>query len=134
MYRYKPSGFTLIELMIVLLILALSFSVIVPLSVRQVDQAKERGERDFVVLLLEKARRDSYFNSISQQLTFKGKQVVSHWPAEKIYDLEFVSFADATVVIEASGHSSNQQLSAASGGKTWILAIEHETSNWSNAD
>jgi prepilin-type N-terminal cleavage/methylation domain-containing protein len=134
MSRYKVAGFTLIELMIVLVIMALSLSLILPLSMRQIDQAKERSERELVVLLLEKARRESYFNSISQHLTFTGKQVVSNWPSETIHNLEFVAFSEARVQVQASGRSVHQQLSASIGGKRWILDIKDETSSWSNAD
>lgn len=134
MSPYKSAGFTLIELMIVLVIMALSLSLILPLSMRQIDQAKERSERELVVLLLEKARRDSYFNSTPQQLTFSGKQVIFNWPSETIYDLEFVAFAETTVQVEASGRSLAQQLSASIDGKRWILDIKYETSSWSHTD
>lgn len=134
MSRYKTAGFTLIELMIVLVIMALSLSLILPLSMQQIDRAKERSERELVVLLLDKARRDSYFNSQSQQLTFTGKQLICHYPTEKVYDFEFVAFAEAHVQVEASGRSEPQQLSASIGGKRWTLEIEHETASWFNAD
>lgn len=134
MSPYKPAGFTLIELMIVLVIMALSLSLILPLSMRQIDQAKERSERELVVLLLDKARRDSYFNSTPQQLTFTGRRMVGYWPEEKVYDFEFVAFSDATVQVEASGRSVPQQITASIDGKRWKLEIEHETAGWFNAD
>lgn len=134
MSRCKFAGFTLIELMIVLVIMALTLSLILPLSMRQIDQAKERSERELVVLLLEKARRESYFNSVSQHLTFTGKQVICNWPSETIHNLEFVAFSEATVQVQASGRSVHQQLSASIAGKRWILDIKDETSSWSNAD
>lgn len=159
MSRYnRIFGFTLIELLVVMALLAISLSIILPISVKQVESSRQRAEREIVVALIKKVQIKSYFNSGEFTINFVGKTVtvsagkettmsseISAQPTEDAPPqqaseqtpqliLNHISFTDARLQVQPSLSQTPAQIEAAIGGRKWQLRIENEEIFWSNAD
>jgi len=136
MFRFKSSrGFTLIELLIVMLIMSISLSVVLPLTVEQVDKAKQRSERQLAVLFYQKAVQQAFFGSQTVKLKFLGKEL-SYGEGELRRELRFkeLSFREAELTLTVPGAVPAQKVEAAIDGRIWVLELNRDEANWFNPD
>jgi len=136
MFRFKSSrGFTLIELLIVMLIMSISLSVVLPLTVEQVDKAKQRSERQLAVLFYQKAVQQAFFGSQTVKLKFLGKEL-SYGEGELRRQLRFeqLSFREAELTLTVPGAVPAQKVEAAIDGRIWVLELNRDEANWFNPD
>ena len=136
MFRFKSSrGFTLIELLIVMLIMSISLSVVLPLTVEQVDKAKQRSERQLAVLFYQKAVQQAFFGSQTVKLKFLGKEL-SYGEGELRRQLRFeqLSFREAELTLTVPGAVPAQKVEAAIEGRIWVLELNRDEANWFNPD
>lgn len=136
MFRFKSSrGFTLIELLIVMLIMSISLSVVLPLTVEQVDKAKQRSERQLAVLFYQKAVQQAFFGSQTVKLKFLGKEL-SYGEGELRRQLRFeqLSFREAELTLTVPGAVPARKVEAAIEGRIWVLELNRDEANWFNPD
>jgi|GEM_PF-6411943 len=136
MFRSDPSrGFTLIELLIVMFIMSISLSLVLPLTVDQVDKAKQRSERQLVVLFYKNAVQQAFFGSQTVKLKFLGK-VLSYGEAERRREIRFeqLSFREAEITVTVPGVIPAQRVEVAIDGRIWVLELDKDEANWFNPD
>ena len=75
MYRFKQA-FTLIELLVVMALMTLSVSIILPLTIKQIDAARYRGERELSALFIQRMQHNSFFLSRPVTVNAGGKALV----------------------------------------------------------
>jgi prepilin-type N-terminal cleavage/methylation domain-containing protein len=128
-------GFTLIELLIVMLIMSISLSIVLPLTVAQVDKARQRSERQLAVLFYHKAVQRAFFGGQSVRLKFLGKEL-SYGQAEERRQLkfEYLSFREAEVMLSSTGVIPAQKVEATIEGRIWGLELDKDEANWFNPD
>ncbi|MFC4656857.1 Tfp pilus assembly protein FimT/FimU [Rheinheimera marina] len=71
-------GFTLIELMIVIMLLGLVMSLVGPLTMQQVDSARARSEQESLQRWLRQQSFEAYTRQQAVQLSFDGKGVYAY--------------------------------------------------------
>ena len=130
--RCKSSrGFTLIELLVVMLILSISMGIVIPLSVEQVDKAKERGEREIIVSYIETLQNASYFLSLPLAVNFSGSEIkTSIEDEEKSLTSKYVFFEDMEVDLSPFGTNLDVSIDASIGGRRWKLVLKDEKATW----
>ncbi|WP_333796362.1 type II secretion system protein [Rheinheimera sp.] len=136
MSRSDPArGFTLIELLIVMFIMSISLSLVLPLTVDQVDKAKQRSERQLVVLFYKNAVQQAFFGSQTIKLKFLGK-VLSYGEAERRREIRFeqLSFREAEITVTVPGVIPAQRVEVAIDGRIWVLELDKDEANWFNPD
>lgn len=136
MFRSDSSrGFTLIELLIVMFIMSISLSLVLPLTVDQVDKAKQRSERQLVVLFYKNAVQQAFFGSQTVKLKFLGK-VLSYGEAERRREVRFeqLSFREAEITVTVPGVIPAQRVEVAIDGRIWVLELDKDEANWFNPD
>lgn len=136
MSHSEPSrGFTLIELLIVMLIMSISLSLVLPLTVEQVDKARQRSERQLTVLFFQKAVQQAFFGSQTVKLKFLGK-VLSYGEGEQKRELrlEQISFREAELDVTVPGVVPAQKVEVAIDGRVWVLELDKDEANWVNPD
>lgn len=136
MSRSDPArGFTLIELLIVMFIMSISLSLVLPLTVDQVDKAKQRSERQLVVLFYKNAVQQAFFGSQTVKLKFLGK-VLSYGEAERRREVRFeqLSFREAEITVTVPGVIPAQRVEVAIDGRIWVLELDKDEANWFNPD
>ncbi|HCU66675.1 MAG TPA: hypothetical protein DF774_13040 [Rheinheimera sp.] len=136
MSRSDPArGFTLIELLIVMFIMSISLSLVLPLTVDQVDKAKQRSERQLVVLFYKNAVQQAFFGSQTVKLKFLGK-VLSYGEAERRREIRFeqLSFREAEITVTVPGVIPAQRVEVAIDGRIWVLELDKDEANWFNPD
>jgi prepilin-type N-terminal cleavage/methylation domain-containing protein len=107
------SGFTLIELIIVMSIMTIILSIVGPLSLKMIDKAQAQSE---YIQLKNELRKISYlaFASASvHELTFENKQVTLTKGLEnkRIYYFEYLTFAPQSIVFNSHGYPYPEALS-----------------------
>ncbi|MCT6700634.1 prepilin-type N-terminal cleavage/methylation domain-containing protein [Rheinheimera sp. 4Y26] len=136
MSRSDPArGFTLIELLIVMFIMSISLSLVLPLTVDQVDKAKQRSERQLVVLFYKNAVQQAFFGSQTVKLKFLGK-VLSYGEAERRREVRFeqLSFREAEITVTVPGVIPAKRVEVAIDGRIWVLELDKDEANWFNPD
>jgi prepilin-type N-terminal cleavage/methylation domain-containing protein len=136
MFRCKTtSGFTLIELLIVMLIMSVSLSVVLPITIDQVEAARERSERQLTQVFFQKALQQTFFGSQRVQLKFVGRQVSFGEGLQKQHILfEHISFQEMAVELSSIGVESQTKIPAAINGVAWTLELTKDEASWVNAD
>ncbi len=134
--RARTAGFTLIELVIVMVIIGLGLSVIIPFTVQQVDSANARNEREKIIILVKNTRNMALFRSAEMRLTFFGRQVSVAGVAEnKQLNLAYLSFlTEAEIVVGQTGAYQAAEIAATINGKNWTLKVFHDKAEWAYAD
>ncbi|MBZ9610284.1 pilus assembly FimT family protein [Rheinheimera maricola] len=135
LYRYnKLNGFTLIELLIVMTILALTLALVIPFSVKQVDNSLARSERQMVVLMLNRSADLSLLRSAPVRLKLAGRKISEHaveTPRELA--LDFISFTTETeLTIRPLGLINPVQIEAVIDGQYWLLKVENDKAIWTH--
>lgn len=135
MFPFKQ-GFTLIELLIVMAIMSLSVALVIPLSVAQVDAAKQRAEREKVVVFLRQSALNAFYFSSTVNVAVLGKNITAQTADRDplILQLQYVSFDEASLQFFAAGPANNERLTARLNGRTWQLEISREEISWSNVN
>ena len=135
MYRFKQRAFTLVELLVVMALLALSLSIVLPLTVKQVDSARYRGERELAAMFIQRMRHNSFFLSRPMQLSVSGKEMVaSSGGFTQKLQLQYVAFDEQDVEFKPLDTATAYEFTASIGESAWTLKIEHQSTNWFNAD
>lgn len=137
MFRSKPyqRGFTLIELLIVMVIMSLSLSLVIPITMQQVDAAQARAERNKIVQWVEQVKIRSYFAKSPMLLLFEDYKLTASL-GEDNYELplQHISFPEQQVKIYPEGRIEQGDVKAVIRQANWILVINDEETRWSNAD
>lgn len=137
MFPSKPYqlGFTLIELLIVMVIMSLSLSLVIPITMQQVDAAQARAERNKIVQWVEQVKIRSYFAKTPMQLLFEDFKLTARL-GEDNYDLQLqhISFPEQQVKIYPEGRIEQGDVKAVIRQANWILVINDEETRWSNTD
>lgn len=136
MSHFKPNrGFTLIELLVVMVLLSLSMSIILPLTVENVEKSRISGEIQLVDLFLQEVRRDSFFLQQPIQVKFIGKQITA---LAKDYDktlkTEHIAFDSVRVQFEPTGTAPTEKVAAAVDSRLWELSFEETETVWNDPD
>ncbi|QYJ85005.1 prepilin-type N-terminal cleavage/methylation domain-containing protein [Shewanella mesophila] len=136
MYHFKTkNGFTLIELLVVMLLLSLSMSIILPLTVDNVEKSRISGEIQLIDLFIQEVRRDSFFLQQPIQVKFIGKQITA---LAKDYDktlkTEHIAFDNVRVQFEPTGASPTEKVAAAVDSRRWELSFEEKKTVWNDPD
>jgi len=133
---FKASrGFTLIELLVVMLILSISIGIVIPLTVQQVDKAKERGEREIIVSYIETLQNASYFLSLPLEVSFSGSEIkTSIEDEEKSLTSKYIFFEDMDIQLSPFGTNLDASIDASIGERRWKLVLNDEKATWVIAD
>lgn len=136
MYRSKHyRGFTLIELLVVMLLLSLSMSIILPLTVENVEKSRISGEIQLVDLFLQEVRRDSFFLQQPLQIIFVGKQItVKGKDYAKTLNTEYIGFENEKVQFEPTGALPTKKVTAVAETRRWELSFEETETVWNDPD
>lgn len=99
------NGFTLIELMIVMAIVALLLTMVGPLAINNLEKAQAKQEMLSVKNWLKKLSYQSFFTSQEIKLILEGKQMKLELPNEKIIykNLDTLSFQPQVLTFNQSG-------------------------------
>lgn len=130
----RSAGFTLIELLIVMVIMAAAMAIVAPLTMKQVQSAQQRAEREQIRMLLQQVQFDAFFQQSTQWVWFEGRQILRGSDKVAAMQLEFVSFSNKKLAVFPSGAFSEPVVSAAMDDVTWHLELSDEKAVWSHAD
>lgn len=136
---YSKTGFTLIELMIVLVIVSSLIALVGPLAVRNIDKASAREEVLQLKNWLRKTSYRSFATGKEHLFVFSGKKIElfqqnifdneeAKLVAEK--DLEHLFFQPSTLKFSVKGFASHNSLSVAIQGKTSNISLKE----WVNSE
>ena len=131
----KPQGFTLIELLVVMLIMSISLSIILPLTMNQIESARYRAERSKVSVFITKVQSLGFFRSQAITLKASGRKLSAGWyghNAELV--LDYISFEEEKVQFNAGFIPESVELMAFINEQPWRLVINNEKTEWFNAD
>jgi prepilin-type N-terminal cleavage/methylation domain-containing protein len=142
MYRFNaPSasaasrGFTLIELLVVMLILSISLSIVLPLTMQQIESSRHRAERTKVSLFISRLQSLGFFGSQEITLMVSGRTMsAAMFGREARLGLDYVSFDENEVVFNAGFLPESIELSAYINERPWRLVVSNEKAEWFNAD
>jgi len=104
----KQVGFTLIELMVVMSIVALLMGMVGSLAINSVDKAKAKEELLTVQNWLKKLSSRAYFSGLEHNLVFSGKQVslfseLNSTTPLKVVEFDFLFFQPQTLFFNGNG-------------------------------
>ncbi|PWF63891.1 hypothetical protein CBX96_08640 [Shewanella sp. BC20] len=136
MYHFKDNrGFTLIELLVVMVLLSLSMSIILPLTVENVEKSRISGEIQLVDLFLREVKRDSFFLQQPLQIIFVGKQItVKGTDYAKTLNTEYIGFENVKVQFEPTGALPSEKVVAVADTRRWELSFEETETVWNDPD
>lgn len=134
MYRFKQA-FTLIELLVVMALMALSVSIILPLTIKQIDAARYRGERELSALFIQRMQHNSFFLSRPVTVNAGGKALVANsGNFTQRLDLQYIAFEEQHIEFLPLNTSVKLEFNASIGQTLWKLKIENQNAIWVNAD
>jgi len=113
-----PKGFTLIELMIVLVISGMMLSIIGPLGFKQVASFQAHAELLKVENIVNSAKVYAFNRSSALNLSFDGKQLVvfeNNVVVKQTYIFEKIFFEKTSVQINKHGYSSSKLINVQLG-------------------
>ncbi|MBU1309303.1 MAG: prepilin-type N-terminal cleavage/methylation domain-containing protein [Gammaproteobacteria bacterium] len=135
MYLSKAKGFTLIELLVVMVLMSLSLSIVLPITVNQVDAARQRAERQLCAMFFQQVHNSSFFLARPIEVTASGRMLTATAKDyQKQLALEYTAFTEQTVIIMPGGLAEPLSLKAYINEKAWQLVIDNEQAAWSDAD
>lgn len=116
-------------------IMAISLSLVIPLTMQQIDSAQARAERNKVVQWVNQSRVRSYFANTPLLLQFNGSQLQLEL-ADNTYQLslEHIDFAEQDVTVFPEGRVHEGKVTASIRQSKWVLIIEQNETTWSNTD
>ncbi|WNO61663.1 hypothetical protein RDV63_12105 [Rheinheimera sp. MMS21-TC3] len=115
--------------------MALSLSIVLPLTVKQVESAKHRSERQLSALFIEQMQNSSFFLSRPVKISVNGKSIKAKSKQfEQELTLQYTSFAEKTLSVSPDGIVDPISLEAYINGQAWQLVIDDEKALWSYPD
>lgn len=104
----KQNGFTLLELLVVIGILALVVALVSPLAASRVDHAKARSEFLSIKSSLKLQSLQSFTRGVSTQISLKESDFISQDSDGKVKreSFNFIEFPEQQFVINANGYPS----------------------------
>lgn len=131
--KRATKGFTLIELMVVMVIMSLLISVVGPLSVRSLDKAEAKQEMLGLKNLLVKVSERSFYHNKKHILHFNGKslKLFSADSDEALLTKSFTSlfFFPVTIEYNQNGFVKQKMLTGTYRGNS----IELDLEKWVNS-
>ncbi|WDE00519.1 type II secretion system protein [Thalassomonas actiniarum] len=128
MARLKVSGFTLIELMIVMSIVALLMGMVGPLAIQNLEKAQSKSELMSVKNWLKQVSFQAYISGQELKLVLKGKEakLVKTDSEEVLTDVtfEFLFFQPQTLNFNNKGYVTPTQLTGAYRNKPLLLDLK----------
>lgn len=117
-------------------IMALSLSLVLPLTVDQVESARKRAEREKVVLFLRQATQNAFYYSEPVNVTVSGKRLTADYQnrEQAVLETTYLTFEEQKFVLFALGPSIPTTLTAVISGNRWPLEVSREKITWLNPD
>lgn len=112
--------------------MSISLGVVIPLTVEQVEKARERGERELVVSHLKTLQQTSYFYSRPLTVKFSGatiKTTVNN--EERDFESTLIFFEAAEIELIPMGMNSEFVIDASIGERKWKLSLNENQATWS---
>ena len=110
--KAKNKGFTLIELITVLSIMAIGLTLVGPLTINFIDKAQAQSEFISLKNNLKKISFNAFANATGHTLLFEGRQLII-MPlngTEKKMTFEYLNFDKQQVLINARGYTTPEIL------------------------
>ena len=131
----QKKGFTLIELLVVMVIMSVSLSLVLPLTVQQIDAAKYRAERTKVVTFLNQYQSLSFFRAEAITLYASGRRLAAEYAGKTTeLPLEYVTFEETTFQFTPNIVVETIDIHAFINEQPWRLVIQNETAEWFSTD
>ncbi len=136
MYHCKRlAGFTLIELLVVMAIMAVSLSIVLPLTMQQIDGARYRAERARTLIFLSQYQSLSYFRAEPITIAVSGKTIVADYnDTSTSMTLEYISFTEQSFAFSPSLFTETIELNAYINQQPWRLVVADEATEWLNTN
>lgn len=131
----KQTGFTLIELMVVMSIVALLMGMVGSLAINSVDKAKAKEELLTVQNWLKKLSSRAYFTGQAHNLVFSGKQASLYTELNsatplKVVEFEFLFFQPQTLFFNGNGFVTPTSLHTSYRNQT----VSYNLTDWVNGE
>ncbi|WP_085298083.1 prepilin-type N-terminal cleavage/methylation domain-containing protein [Cognaticolwellia mytili] len=131
--KIQPRGFTLIELMIVMSIVALLMGMVGPLAINSLEKAQAKQEMLTVKNWLKKVSFRAFTTGKEHVVKFSGKNIILHLKGEALSPIENKTFESLffqpqQLSYSAKGFVSPKLLSGTFRGKPMVINL----SQWVN--
>ena len=122
--KLKPSGFTLIELMIVVLIMTLGAGLIGPLSLKELNKSRAKIEYLELRNTLKIMTTQAYARGFGYQVVLAEKNMtIKSSIGEKAYTYEYITLPRLSFYINSNGFPSVNNLMIIVGKKQQTLSM-----------
>lgn len=132
--RRDAAGFTLIELMIVMSIVALTLSLVGPLAIDSLDKARARSELVTLKNWMRYQSHKAFINGYDRQFLFVNKRILTiERGSQKEVELrrfDYLTFPSQRLDISKRGIASRDKIDVMIGERKESL----DTYNWKNDD
>jgi prepilin-type N-terminal cleavage/methylation domain-containing protein len=123
----NQTGFTLIEIVMVIFIMALAVSMVVPFTVNMVDRNSEQKEIALIIQAIKRLRNQAFADLKSGRIRVEENKLILELDGEVFKEYEFeeedaVSM-DAPITINRNGVSSGGAIFL-QRGKDYVLLVE----------
>lgn len=118
----KQQGFTLVELMIVLMVAGLAIGLVGPVGQRQYDKVMIVKDREILMRAIESAAFQSFVQQVPARLELKGPRfILTRAKQSKEIIFTYLSFPEQELQLNSHGFWQQQQIS-------WIEQEQFKTS------
>ncbi|GHG68115.1 hypothetical protein GCM10010919_17300 [Alishewanella longhuensis] len=101
----RQQAFTLIELLIVIMLMALLMSLVGPVAINQYERTRLVEEREHFLRIVERAKADALNRRISHTLNFSENQIsFSQHTETHVHTYQYLTFGNEKLTVNAHGY------------------------------
>lgn len=123
--KWRSKGFTLVEVLIVLLIAGLGISLVAPTLINAYEEVKAAAEEQRVIDILEAVKMRSFLRQVSYNVILK-ENVLKIKDTETTVDFQHITFPDQSIIFDPNGFSDAREVGYRRDGREKSLTLAAE--------
>jgi prepilin-type N-terminal cleavage/methylation domain-containing protein len=123
--RWRSKGFTLVEVLIVLLIAGLGISLVAPTLINAYEEIKAAAEEQRVIDILEAVKMRSFLRQVSYNVILR-ENLLKIKETETTVDFQHITFPDQSIIFDSNGFSDAREVKYSRDGREKSLNFAAE--------